>query len=55
MFAVARFLGISNYTMRRGEWNKKEYKGVEIAGKTLGIVGMGRIGKPLQLRLKLWE
>lgn len=47
MFAVARFLGISNYTMRRGEWNKKEYKGVEIAGKTLGIVGMGRIGKTL--------
>lgn len=44
IFSVARFLGSSNYTMRKGEWNKKKYKGVEILGKTLGIVGMGRIG-----------
>lgn len=47
IFSVARFLGSSNYTMRNGEWNKKIYKGVEIAGKTLGIVGMGRIGMSL--------
>lgn len=47
MFALARFVAISNVTMRNGEWNKKKYKGVEIAGKTLGIVGMGRIGKSL--------
>ncbi|MEG0857589.1 MAG: D-2-hydroxyacid dehydrogenase [Terrisporobacter sp.] len=47
MFSIARFLGTSNYTMRNGEWNKKKYKGVELGGKTLGIVGMGRIGKSL--------
>lgn len=47
MFAVARFIGTSNYTMRNGEWNKKKYEGIEISGKTLGIVGMGRIGKSL--------
>lgn len=47
MFAVARFVGTSNYTMRNGEWNKKQYEGVELSGKTLGIVGMGRIGKAL--------
>lgn len=47
MFAVARFVGTSNYTMRNGEWNKKKYEGVELSGKTLGIVGMGRIGKSL--------
>lgn len=47
MFAVARFVGTSNYTMRNGEWNKKKYQGIEIAGKTLGIVGMGRIGQSL--------
>ena len=47
MFAVARFLGDSNVTMRDGKWNKKKYKGVEIAGKTIGIIGMGRIGKSL--------
>ena len=47
MFAIARFLGDSNVTMREGQWNKKKYKGVEIAGKTLGIIGMGRIGRSL--------
>ncbi|MGL5379157.1 D-2-hydroxyacid dehydrogenase [Clostridium sp.] len=47
MFAVARFVGTSNYTMRNGEWNKKKYEGIELGGKTLGIVGMGRIGRSL--------
>ena len=47
MFALARFVAIANVTMRNGEWNKKKYQGTEIAGKTLGIVGMGRIGRSL--------
>lgn len=52
IFAVARFIGTSNYTMRNGEWNKKIYKGVEVSGKTLGIIGMGRIGKALGVKAK---
>ena len=52
MFAVARFIGTSNYTMRNGEWNKKIYNGVEIADKTLGIIGMGRIGRALGVKAK---
>lgn len=47
MLSVARFIGISNATMRNGEWNKKKYQGTEISGKVLGIVGMGRIGQSL--------
>ncbi|WP_252226164.1 D-2-hydroxyacid dehydrogenase [Clostridium sp. ZBS2] len=47
MFAVSRFVGIANVTMRNGEWNKKKYQGFELAGKTLGIIGMGRIGQSL--------
>ena len=47
MFTVARFLNNSNVTMRDGQWNKKKYKGIEIAGKTLGVIGMGRIGRSL--------
>jgi D-3-phosphoglycerate dehydrogenase / 2-oxoglutarate reductase len=52
IFAVARFIGTSNYTMRNGEWNKKIYKGVEVSGKTLGIIGMGRIGRALSVKAK---
>lgn len=45
MFALSRYIYISNVTMRNGEWNKKQYKGIELAGKTLGLVGFGRIAK----------
>lgn len=44
MFSLARFLNQSNITMKNGLWKKKEYVGVELEGKTLGIIGMGRIG-----------
>ena len=33
--------------MRIGEWNKKKYEGIELSGKILGIIGMGRIGRAL--------
>ena len=45
MLALARFVAISNVTMRNGQWEKKAYKGVELTGKTLGVFGMGRIGR----------
>lgn len=47
MFALARYLHIANHTMRQGEWNKKKYEGIELGGKTLGIIGYGRIGQAL--------
>lgn len=47
MFSVTRYIAVANYTMRNGQWNKNQYKGSEIAGKILGIIGMGRIGKAL--------
>ena len=45
MLALARFVAIANVTMRQGLWEKKAYKGVELTGKTLGIIGLGRIGR----------
>lgn len=47
MFSLARFLNQSNITMKDGLWKKKDYVGVELQGKTLGIIGMGRIGSEL--------
>ncbi|EGT3612869.1 3-phosphoglycerate dehydrogenase [Clostridium perfringens] len=47
MFSLARFLNQSNITMKAGLWKKKDYVGIELEGKTLGIIGMGRIGSEL--------
>ncbi|MDO4477905.1 MAG: D-2-hydroxyacid dehydrogenase [Lachnospiraceae bacterium] len=48
MFSCARFISHAGYTMRNDEWAKKAYgKGIEVSGKTLGIVGFGRIGQSL--------
>ncbi len=47
MLTLYRFLPQSNITMRNGEWNKKLYKGKEVSGKVLGIIGFGNIGKSL--------
>lgn len=50
MFALARHLHIANVTMRQGEWNKKQYKGFELGGKTLGLIGFGRIAREVAVR-----
>lgn len=50
IFALARYIGISNAAMRAGQWNKKQYEGTEISGKTLGLIGFGRIAQELAKR-----
>lgn len=47
MLALYRFIPQANITIRNGEWNKKQYKGKEVSGKVLGIIGFGNIGKSL--------
>ena len=48
MFACARYISIAGHSMREGKWEKKAYgKGIELSGKTLGILGFGRIGQKL--------
>ena len=48
MLSCSRFISVAGHTMREGKWEKKAYgKGIEIMGKTLGVVGYGRIGQRL--------
>lgn len=53
LFVLARFINTANVTMRDGKWEKKKYKGTEINGKTLGLVGFGRIAKEVAKRAEL--
>jgi D-3-phosphoglycerate dehydrogenase len=50
MLSVARHISIAGHTMREGKWEKKAYEGFELTGKTVGIVGYGRIGQALGSR-----
>lgn len=50
MMATARKLGQANISMKGGKWERKQFMGVELAGKTLGIIGLGRIGTELAKR-----
>lgn len=53
LFVLARFINTANVTMRDGKWEKKKYKGTEINGKTLGLIGFGRIAKEVAKRAEL--
>jgi D-3-phosphoglycerate dehydrogenase len=50
MFALARMIPKADGTMKQGLWIKKQLEGIELTGKTLGIVGMGNIGTALAAR-----
>jgi D-3-phosphoglycerate dehydrogenase / 2-oxoglutarate reductase len=50
MFAVARELPEANASTHAGKWEKNRFMGVEITGKTLGIVGCGNIGSIVAMR-----
>jgi D-3-phosphoglycerate dehydrogenase len=45
MLAMARNIPQAANSMRQGLWEKKKYQGTEIFNKTLGIIGLGRIGR----------
>src|SRR5947209_2101552 len=44
LLAVARHTSVAHASLRRGEWQRSRFTGVEIQGKTVGVVGLGRIG-----------
>jgi len=45
MLALARHIPQATAHMRMGKWDKKMFTGVEVAGKTLGVIGLGQIGR----------
>ncbi len=50
-FAAARSIPQAHARLKTGEWAKGEYLGTELNGKTLGIVGLGRVGQEVAKKL----
>src|SRR6266513_1141221 len=50
LMALARKIPQAHGSMKAGEWNRKEFQGVELYNKTLGVLGMGRIGSEVARR-----
>ena len=50
LLALARNIPTGDQTTRSGEWKRKELMGTELHGKTLGILGLGRIGQEVARR-----
>ena len=50
LMALARKIPQAHASMKAGEWNRKAFQGVELYNKTLGILGMGRIGTEVARR-----
>ena len=50
MLALARHIPASSAALERGVWDRKPYLGVELEGKVLGVIGLGRIGRHVARR-----
>ncbi len=50
-FATARSIPQAHIRLKDGEWAKSEYLGTELNGKTLGVVGLGRVGQEVAKKL----
>jgi D-3-phosphoglycerate dehydrogenase len=50
MFAAARRIAQATFSTKMGKWEKKKFKGFELYGKKLGIIGIGRIGTEVAKR-----
>jgi len=55
MLAMVRKLCLANASIRRGEWDRSSFMGSELFGKTLGIIGFGRIGQEVAKRARAFE
>ncbi|HET7720625.1 MAG TPA: phosphoglycerate dehydrogenase, partial [Acidimicrobiales bacterium] len=55
LYGVARRTAAADASVRRGEWKRAQFTGLELRGKTLGIVGLGKIGQAIALRARAME
>src|SRR5213592_4063929 len=55
MLALCRNVPDAHASVKRGEWTRSKFMGMELSGKTLGIIGLGRIGTRVTTRARAFE
>ncbi|MBO9309775.1 MAG: phosphoglycerate dehydrogenase [Chloroflexi bacterium] len=55
MLALARHIPAADGSLRAGQWERRAYLGVELRGKTLGLIGFGRVGRAVAKRAAAFE
>lgn len=55
MLSAVREVARADASMKAGKWLKKEFEGAELFGKTLGVIGFGRIGSAVASRAKAFD
>jgi D-3-phosphoglycerate dehydrogenase / 2-oxoglutarate reductase len=52
LLALSRNIAVANQSLIEGRWDRKKFMGTQVAGKTLGIVGLGRVGLAVASRAR---
>lgn len=55
MIDLSRHIAQGHQSLAEGRWDRKKYVGVELKGKTLGIIGLGRIGQAIATRAQAFD
>lgn len=55
LLALARKIPQADASLRDGKWERKKFVGTEVYGKTVGIIGLGKIGRSVAQRMKSFE
>ena len=55
MLAMTRHIPQAHQSLQEGKWDRKSFTGIQLSGKTLGIIGVGRIGSRVAKRMQAME
>jgi D-3-phosphoglycerate dehydrogenase len=55
MLSLCRRVAVANASLKGGEWQRAPFTGVELKGKTIGVIGLGKVGGRVALRCKAFE